>query len=138
MFCVFSRLKSAWLVRAYQKLLRVLNHRDTWKMQTKMQLHQHDSVAPGRHIYTLEHINNDFSGNKCGRCIRCFNPFRKAGCQNMNKQYSQGLFVYEFAEDPDVAYSGEPDATIPKDSLLCQSPQSVCLLRQHCMHLTST
>lgn len=99
---------SAWMIRLYQQLLRVLNRRNTWKMQTKMQLHRQDSVAPGRYIYTLEHIHTDL--NKCGRCIRCFNPFRKAGCQSMNKQYSQGVLVYEFAEDPDVAYSSELDA----------------------------
>lgn len=101
-----------------------------------MQLHRHDSVAPGRYIYTLEHINSDFSGNKCGRCVRCFNPFRKAGCKSMNKRYSQGVFVYEFDEDPDVAYSGELDETVPGlelPLLLCQPPVHICLFdtRKH-------
>ena len=103
------RLKSSWVVRSYQKLLRTLNNLPKWKMYTTMQLHRHDSPTPvpGRNMYTLEHINSDHSGNKCGRCRNCFNKWFAQGCKSMNIQYDQGELVYTFDEDPDETYTGK-------------------------------
>lgn len=90
-----------------------------------MQLHRHDSLAPGRNIYTLEHINTDFSGNKCGRCPRCFNPSQKQGCKSMDKEYDAGEFVYQFHTDPDERFAGKSRFMLATSSLLalaCTKP----------------
>ncbi|DBA87258.1 TPA: hypothetical protein ACH3X1_004321 [Trebouxia sp. C0004] len=102
-----ERLKSAWAIRSYQKLLRTLNNLPKWKMHTRMQLHRHDSSVPGRNIYTLEHINSDHSGNKCGRCRNCFNKHFAQGCKRVGIKYTQGELVYTFDEDPDETYTDE-------------------------------
>lgn len=106
LLCMF-RLKSAWIIRAWQKLLRPLNDSSSWKMHTAMQLHRHDSLNTGRHIYTLEYINSDKSGNKCGRCLTCFNPHRAQRCKSQSTKYDKGDFVYQFAADPDERYAGK-------------------------------
>ena len=73
-----------------------------------MQLHKHASSAPGRYVYTLEHINSDFSGSKCGRCRACFNRGTfKQSCKNMGTHYDRGEFVYEFDAYPDERFEGE-------------------------------
>ena len=100
------RLKSAWIIRAWQKLLRALNDSSSWKMHTTMHLQQHDSLNAGRHVYTLEHINTDLSGSKCGRCRNCFNPQRAQGCKSLGVKYEQGELVYQFDADPDEKFAG--------------------------------
>ena len=100
------RLKSAWIIRAWQKILRALNGSPTWKMNSEMQLHRHDSLNAGRHIYTLEHVNSDFSGNKCGRCRSCFNPHHQQRCKSMATRYAVGDFVLGFDAQPDEKFSG--------------------------------
>ena len=106
LLCMF-RLKSAWIIRAWQKLLRALNDSPSWRMHTAMHLHQHDSLNPGRHIYTPEHINTDSSGSKCGRCRNCFNPHRAQGCKSIGTKYEEGKSVYQFATNPDEKYTGK-------------------------------
>lgn len=100
------RLKSSWVIRSYQKLLRTLN-KPSWKMHTTMYLHRHNSSVPGRNLYTLEHINSDQSRKKCGRCRNCFNKWFAQGCKNVGVRYAQGEWVYTFTEDPDETYTGE-------------------------------
>ena len=105
--CTCCRLKSSWVIRSYQKLLRTLNNLLKWKMHTTMQLHRHDSPVAGRNIYTLEHINSDHSGNKCGKCRNCFNKHHQQGCRSAHIEYAQGEPVYTFDEDPDETYTGK-------------------------------
>lgn len=104
------RLKSAWIIRSWQKLLRALNDIPSWKMHTVMQLHRHDALELGRHIYTLEHINKDFVTDgrvKCGRCRLCFNPHHAKGCGDINTEYDKGEFVYQFEEVSDERFAGK-------------------------------
>ena len=115
------RLKSAWIIRAWQKLLRALNGSPTWKMNTEMQLHRHDSLNAGRHIYTLEHVNSDLSGNKCGRCRSCFNPHHQQRCKSMATRYAVGDFVLGFDAQPDEKFSGTLGASCCKQTSASQA-----------------
>ena len=116
------RLKSAWIIRAWQKLLRALNDSPTWKMNTEMQLHRHDSLNAGRHIYTLEHVNSDLSGNKCGRCRSCFNPHHQQRCKSMATRYAVGDFVLGFDAQPDEKFSGTLGASCCKQKSAVVKP----------------
>ena len=101
------RLKSSWVIRSYQKLLCTPNNLPHWKMHTTMQLRRHDSSVPGCNIHTLEHINSDRSGTKCGRCRNCFNRHMQQGCKDVKKEYAQGELVYTFDEELDETYTGK-------------------------------
>ncbi len=111
--CRFYRVRGSWIVRSYQRLLNTLRKRSGFKVNAKLVLQQHDSVAPGRSIFTVD-IQNDSESDKCGKCKPDLHPYLSNNCIYIKKggtpDYDQGWSDCSFDTDTDADYRTDTDA----------------------------
>ncbi len=111
--CCPHRVRGSWCVRAYQNLLNVLRERTTFRVNAKLILRRHDSVAPGRSVFTID-ISNDPGLDKCGKCKPDLHPYLSNNCVYIKKggapDFDGGHSACSFDTDPDAAYCTDADS----------------------------